>query len=124
VLRGLAGVVVLPGILAACTTDRSGQVTVSGAVPASEVPVGAARVVDVSGARVVLAQPTAGEFVAFSASCTHAGTPVVAKDGMLLVCPNHGSEFDASDGSVQRGPAKQPLATVPVQQDGDDLVLG
>jgi nitrite reductase/ring-hydroxylating ferredoxin subunit len=116
--------VVLPGVLAACTTDRSGQVTVSGAVPASEVPVGAARVVDVSGARVVLAQPAAGEFVAFSASCTHAGTPVVAKDGMLLVCPNHGSEFDASDGSVQRGPAKQPLATVPVQRDGDDLVLG
>ncbi|MDP9430879.1 MAG: Rieske (2Fe-2S) protein [Actinomycetota bacterium] len=91
---------------------------------ASEVPVGQARVVEVGGQRLVVAQPTAGSFVAFSTTCTHEGTPVNVFQGLELACPNHGSRFSAADGSVSRGPATAPLATVDVRLAGDQVVLG
>ena len=94
-------------------------------VPVSEVAVGTARVVDASGEMVVVAQPAAGEFVAFSAECTHQGTVVGVQDGLMLKCPNHGSEFDAGNGgAVLKGPAERPLPAVAVAVDGDNLVLG
>jgi Rieske Fe-S protein len=94
-------------------------------VPASEVPVGQARVVDAGGQRVVVAQPAEGEFVAFSSSCTHQGTTVQSGDGLVLTCPNHGSRFDAGDGgAVVAGPATEPLPSVAVTVEGSDLVLG
>jgi Rieske Fe-S protein len=87
------------------------------------VPVGEAVVVDALGTRLVVAQPTAGEVVAFSASCTHAGTPVEARGGLELVCPNHGSRFDAADGSATQGPATDPLPPLQARIDGDQVVL-
>ncbi len=90
----------------------------------SQVPVGQARVVEVGGQRLVVAQPTAGSFVAFSTTCTHQGTPVNVLQGLELACPNHGSRFSAADGSVSRGPATAPLATVDVRLVGDRVVLG
>jgi thiosulfate dehydrogenase [quinone] large subunit len=50
-----------------------------------------------------------GSLAAFSAVCTHAGCRVEYASGML-VCPCHGSEFDASTGAVIQGPAVMPLA--------------
>ena len=50
-----------------------------------------------------------GSLAAFSAVCTHAGCQVEYASGML-VCPCHGSEFDASTGAVVQGPAVTPLA--------------
>jgi len=50
-----------------------------------------------------------GSLAAFSAICTHAGCQVEYASGMLL-CPCHGSEFDASTGAVIQGPAVTPLA--------------
>lgn len=148
VLRGLAGLVLAPGVLVACTTgsddstaggtsgggDASsgagpgaageGGTGRQGTVPVSDVEVGAARVVDVGGRPVVVAQPAEGTFLAFSAACTHQGTTVVAEEGLVLRCPNHGSRFDATDGSVQNGPATAPLQSVPVVVQGDDLLIG
>lgn len=126
VLRGLAAVgvaTITGGVLVAC---GSGDETTGSdnMVPASEVPVGEARVVDAGGERVVVAQPTEGEFVAFSARCTHQGATVNAEGGLDLVCPNHGSAFDAADGSVRNGPATEALPSVPVRLEGDKLVLG
>ncbi|WP_336921129.1 QcrA and Rieske domain-containing protein [Aquipuribacter sp. SD81] len=92
-------------------------------VPLADVPVGEAVVVDSSAGRFVVAQPTAGEVVAFSAACTHQGTPVVADGGLDLRCPNHGSRFDAADGAVLQGPASEPLAEVPATVEGDLVVL-
>ena len=140
VLRSLAtfgGVVLVPGVLVACSSDEepdgggsgdtggtSGTSPSAGAsVPASEVGVGQARVVDAGGQRVVVAQPAEGEFVAFSSTCTHEGTTVQAGEGLTLTCPNHGSQFDAADGSVVNGPATRSLPTVPVALEGDQLVL-
>lgn len=93
-------------------------------VPASDVPVGQARVVAAGENRVVVAQPIAGQFVAYSAACTHVGFDVEVQEGLRLQCPAHGSQFDAADGSVLRGPAGVPLATVPVALAGDRLVIG
>lgn len=137
VLRSLAAmgsVVLVPGVLVACSsggaevaTNGDGASAGNGAggasVPASEVPVGQARVVDAGGERVVVAQPAEGEFVAFSSICTHQGTQVEAGDGLTLTCPNHGSQFDAADGAVLRGPATRPLPSVEVTLEGDQLVF-
>jgi Rieske Fe-S protein len=57
--------------------------------------------------RVVVAQPSAGMFVAFSASCTHQGCPV-SFTGQGFYCMCHGSRFDLS-GAVTGGPARRPL---------------
>lgn len=88
----------------------------------SEVPVGSALLVTAaSGSPVVVAQPTAGEIVAFSGLCTHQGCAVaVAKKE--LDCPCHGSKFDAFTGAVLNGPALDPLTRVKVTVDGDSIV--
>jgi cytochrome b6-f complex iron-sulfur subunit len=152
-LRGLAAVGVTSiaaGVLVACGSSEGegGAATADGAtagaagdgtgatdgatggsaagevsVPLADVPVGEAVVVDSSAGRFVVARPTEGEVVAFSAACTHQGTPVVADGGLGLRCPNHGSRFDGTDGAVLQGPATEPLATVPARVDGDQVVL-
>lgn len=132
-LRGLAaagGAVLLPGVLVACSSSDDGGgsdaagTSASGSIPSSEIGVGQAKVVSVGGTSVVVAQPTAGTFVALSSVCTHQGSTVTAGDGMTITCPNHGSQFDASDGAVLRGPATKPLPKLGVKVDGDNLVIG
>ncbi len=52
-----------------------------------------------------------GQFFCLDARCTHAGAPLGEGDlsGDVLTCPWHGSRFNIRDGSVIKGPAKQPL---------------
>ncbi|MEA2631655.1 MAG: thiosulfate dehydrogenase (quinone) large subunit [Chloroflexota bacterium] len=60
-----------------------------------------------------------GSYVAYDATCTHAGCPVEwsAADAQL-VCPCHGAAFDpAHAGAVLIGPAQQPLASLPIVVD-------
>ncbi|MGJ7442847.1 ubiquinol-cytochrome c reductase iron-sulfur subunit [Aquipuribacter sp. MA13-6] len=102
----------------------SGDAEAEASVPLADVPVGEAVVVDALGSRFVVAQPTAGEVVAFSAACTHQGTPVEPDGGLELRCPNHGSRFDAADaGAVLNGPASAPLAQVQARIEGDLVLL-
>ena len=63
-----------------------------------------------------VAQPEAGKFVAFSASCTHACCTVQPQSGGFF-CRCHGSTFDIT-GAVTRGPAGQSLPPLPVCFDG------
>ncbi|MEU9980793.1 Rieske (2Fe-2S) protein [Streptomyces sp. NPDC050856] len=72
---------------------------------------------------VVVTQPKAGEFKAFSATCTHAGCAVRDIADGIINCPCHGSKFDASDGSVKAGPATAPLAAASITVDGDSIKL-
>lgn len=88
----------------------------------ADVPVGSAVVVEVaSGSSVAVAQPTEGQFVAFSALCTHEGCALSAAEAELD-CPCHGSRFDALTGEVLQGPATEALSPVAVQVDGDSVV--
>lgn len=90
-------------------------------VPLAEVPVGGAVGAELAGARVLVAQPTEGEVIAFSASCPHQGCTVAPADGEFD-CPCHGSRFSLADGAVLQGPAEQPLREIRVAV-ADGLVV-
>ncbi|WP_318206666.1 MULTISPECIES: Rieske (2Fe-2S) protein [unclassified Streptomyces] len=88
----------------------------------ADIPVGGGKILADKG--VVITQPKAGEFKAFSSKCTHAGCAVSSvKDG-VIVCPCHQSHFDVSDGSVKSGPAGSPLPPTPIQVVGDAISFG
>ncbi|MEU6411206.1 Rieske (2Fe-2S) protein [Microbispora sp. NPDC046933] len=72
---------------------------------------------------VVVTQPEAGQFKAFSAKCTHQGCPVSSVSNNEIVCPCHGSKFSAKDGSVTNGPATKPLAEKAITVSGDSITL-
>ncbi|GAA1572563.1 Rieske (2Fe-2S) protein [Kribbella sancticallisti] len=146
-VAGLAGVSV--PLLAACgggdeaggTPSASGSSSAPGTTPTSapssapssagtpssggpvigavaDVPVGGGKVFD----KVVVTQPTAGEFKGFTAVCTHAGCIVRTIENNTINCPCHGSKFSATDGSVLGGPATSPLAAVTVTVQGGNIV--
>lgn len=85
--------------------------------PVSAVPVGqGGRFTDpASGGPAWLVRPKANRFVAFSATCTHAGCTVgFDPASMQFVCPCHGGAFDATTGQVLGGPPPAPLPAIPV----------
>jgi cytochrome b6-f complex iron-sulfur subunit len=88
----------------------------------SAVPVGGAVAAKgADGKPIVVAQPTQGQIVAFSAICTHMGC-TVAPAGKELKCPCHGSVFEAATGKNIGGPAPSPLPAVAVKVSGDDVL--
>ena len=87
----------------------------------ADVPVGGSIDATINGAPALVAQPTAGQVVAFSAICTHQQC-VVAAAGNEFDCPCHGSRFDAATGDVLGGPALEPLSAIPVALSGDRIV--
>jgi Rieske Fe-S protein len=72
---------------------------------------------------IVVTQPQAGEFKAFSAICTHQGCLVADVSNNVISCPCHGAQFSAVDGSVVQGPAQQPLAAAGVVVDNGSVIL-
>lgn len=76
-----------------------------------------------AGQPIVVLRPEDGDPVAFSAVCPHAGCTVApSPDGGRLVCPCHGSTFDARTGERLSGPAAAPLAGFRVAVQGDSVV--
>ncbi|GGQ12238.1 Rieske (2Fe-2S) protein [Kribbella sp. NPDC020789] len=73
--------------------------------------------------KVVVVQPSAGEFKAYSATCTHQGCAVKSVSDGLINCPCHNSNFSVADGSVSSGPATKPLPEVRITVDGDSITL-
>ncbi|MFJ3903895.1 Rieske (2Fe-2S) protein [Streptomyces sp. NPDC090025] len=88
----------------------------------ADIPVGGGTVFP--DAKVVVTQPTAGQFKAFSAVCTHQGCSVSGVTDGHIVCPCHQSMFKVSDGSVTGGPATRPLPAAPITVNGDRIILG
>ncbi len=88
----------------------------------ADVPVGSGFINDSAG--VVVTQPDAGTFVAFSATCTHQGCAVTTVADGLITCDCHGSQYNVADGSVARGPAEQPLPAVAIVVEGDQILAG
>jgi Rieske Fe-S protein len=78
----------------------------------ADIPVGGGKIFDAD--HIVVTQPSAGEFVGFSAVCTHAGCTVASVSGGTINCACHGSKFKIADGSVVQGPATQPLPTAKI----------
>jgi cytochrome b6-f complex iron-sulfur subunit len=88
----------------------------------SDVAPGSAVTFKNAGSPAVLVHLDNGDFVAYSAICTHQGCTVAYKNGQLA-CPCHGSVFDPADGAaVVAGPAPKPLPEIPVKVQGGDVV--
>jgi Rieske Fe-S protein len=74
---------------------------------ASEIPVGGGKIY--TAAKVVVTQPTRGQYNGFSAVCTHVGCIMSQVANGTIDCPCHGSEFKITNGAVVTGPAPSPL---------------
>ena len=126
-----AGVGLAAAALAACSGgsetkgsgSATGQSTTASApvvlTTTADVPVGSGVVID----KVVVTQPTAGDFKGFSAVCTHAGCLVKEVVDGTINCPCHGSKYSL-DGAVVHGPATKPLPVEAITVQGDSIVLG
>jgi nitrite reductase/ring-hydroxylating ferredoxin subunit len=89
----------------------------------ADVPDGGGLIVDTPGGGKILLARTGDEVTAYNAACTHMGTVVDAPKDGVAVCSNHGSEFDTATGAAKKGPATQPLPTIEVKVEGDQVVL-
>jgi thiosulfate dehydrogenase [quinone] large subunit len=90
--------------------------------PAKDVPVGgAASFSDPrTGDPSIVIQPTARKFLAYDAVCPHAGCTVeYNQSATLLVCPCHGSQFNAATGAVETGPAATGLTPINIAEGSD-----
>jgi nitrite reductase/ring-hydroxylating ferredoxin subunit len=131
VLRGACVVcvgAVGAGVLAACGGSGGGSDASGGSdggggdtIKTSDIPVGGGKVFD--GPQVVVTQPTAGEFKAFTAVCTHQRFLVGNVQGGTINCLHHGSMYDMTTGAVVGGPAPAPLAAKTVTVSGDTLTV-
>jgi Rieske Fe-S protein len=65
----------------------------------------------------VIVVKLASEIIVFSSRCTHAGCKINHEINGRLVCPCHGSAFDASSGKVLNGPAGLPLKQIKFEKD-------
>jgi Rieske Fe-S protein len=134
---GSAGAVGAAAALAGCKTYGGGEDPPPeepasggpGTVLAStgEVEVGGGLILPDLG--LVVTQPTAGTFKAFSAVCTHQGCLVSSVSDGTINCPCHGSQFSVQDGSVVRqasGTSAQqqpPLSETAITVEGDSIAL-
>jgi nitrite reductase/ring-hydroxylating ferredoxin subunit len=87
----------------------------------ADIPEGGGKIFKDQG--VVVTQPTAGTFKAFSSKCTHQGCAVGSVANGVIICPCHNSHFSVADGSVKQGPATQPLPAEKITVSGEDIKL-
>jgi Rieske Fe-S protein len=133
-LRGVAvtgAIGASAGLLAGCggggqspssSSSGSGSAAAGNELGAtSDIPVGGGKVF--SAQRIVVTQPTKGEFEAFSAVCTHQGCTVNQVSNGRIICPCHGSMFSIQDGSVVGGPAPRPLPKANLTVKGGEIKL-
>ncbi|MFJ6726622.1 Rieske (2Fe-2S) protein [Streptomyces sp. NPDC091281] len=87
----------------------------------ADIPVGGGRIF--KDEKIVVTQPTEGDFKAFSAVCTHQGCLVGSVADGTVNCPCHGSTFKITDGAVTGGPAPRPLPEEKISVEGGSVRL-
>ena len=150
-LGGLAAAGVGAPLLAACSSDDSDQATdpstpdssapassssaPSGSATSESSPAGGGDVltstsdIEVGGGaifedeKVVVTQPSKGEFKCFTAVCSHQGCIVSSVSDGTINCACHGSKYSIENGDVEQGPATFPLAEEPITVSGDQISL-
>jgi nitrite reductase/ring-hydroxylating ferredoxin subunit len=108
------------------TNEGGGSSTGAGAGAAAlakttDIPVGSGKIF--KDEKVVVSQPTAGEYKAFSTVCTHQNCPMVDLKDDIISCTCHGSQFSVLDGSVKKDPAVKPLEPKQITVNGDSITL-
>ena len=105
------------------SATSSGSAAPSGTpVKTADVPVGGG-VINAS-ALFVVTQPSAGQFKAFSAVCTHMGCTVTKVVDGMIDCPCHQSQFDISTGTpTSASQAKRPLPGKTATVSGDSVYV-
>ncbi|MFQ5483384.1 MAG: ubiquinol-cytochrome c reductase iron-sulfur subunit [Nitrospinaceae bacterium] len=92
-------------------------------IPVSRIAEGSSLVVDYQGSPVILVH-SAGRVLAFSAVCTHLGCLVKwVDDKKEFLCPCHNGRFD-KNGKVLGGPPPEPLPSIPIRIQNDNVFLG
>jgi Rieske Fe-S protein len=104
----------------AASAGQGGAAGPAALAQTSDVPVGGGKIL--SDKKIVITQPEAGLFDAFSAVCPHQGCIVGDVSGGTINCPCHGSKFSVSNGSVVQGPATSPLPPVSIKVQGTSIV--
>jgi Rieske Fe-S protein len=87
----------------------------------SDIPEGGGKIF--ADQKVVVTQPKANEYKAFSAICTHQGCTVASVSDGIIQCPCHGSQYSIVDGSVKGGPAPKPLPAEQIKVAGGSITL-
>ncbi|HEY7418402.1 MAG TPA: TQO small subunit DoxD [Ktedonobacteraceae bacterium] len=104
------------------TTSASSSTTGGAIAQASSLPKNSATTFTIpsSGDPGVLIHLPNDQFVAYDATCTHAGCPVdYDPNSQQLICPCHGATYDpAHSAAVLNGPAQTPLMQVAIHVDG------
>ncbi len=105
------------------SATSSGSAAPSGTpVKTADVPVGGG-VINAS-ALFVVTQPSAGQFKAFSAVCTHMGCTVTKVVDGMIDCPCHQSQFDIATGTpTSASQAKRPLPGKTATVSGDSVYV-
>ncbi|MDT0611418.1 Rieske (2Fe-2S) protein [Streptomyces lancefieldiae] len=109
------------------SADGGSSRAVAGTAPGPElasthdIPVGGGKIF--TDQKIVVTQPEQGDFKAFSAVCPHQGCIVSdVRDG-TIDCACHNSRFSVADGSVEQGPATEPLPAKRITVRGNSVHL-
>jgi Rieske Fe-S protein len=105
----------------AAAGGASGSAGAKALAATSDIPVGSGMIFPAP--QVVVTQPTAGEFKAFSAVCTHMGCIVNQASTGTIDCPCHGSQYSIATGDVVTGPAPRPLPAKQIKVSGGSVFL-
>jgi Rieske Fe-S protein len=106
---------------APASSAAGGSAATSALATTSKIPVGSGTIF--ADSQVVVTQPTAGNFKAFSAVCTHMGCIVNQVSNGTIDCPCHGSQYSITTGDVVAGPAPRPLPGKQIKVSGDSIFL-
>ncbi len=97
--------------LAACGETPTSEVA------ATEVPVGGAVIMG----HFIFAQPTEGQYVAYSSRCPHQNNFITQVEGDLVRCTAHNSVFSVVDGAAISGLTADPLRPAVLTEEGERL---